>query len=483
MAETIQLGSDTGIQLRFALATGSRAQAELAEARFALTVGGIPAWGPATQADQHALAEATAWPLVDLLHGLARIWPWLMQEQGYPIDIQPLHPGKLMAAAETRWSDLPPVQAEAEEDRLFDFRQRHELSLMFRGLTLAPLWILREGQNALIWSPGLAREQRHAHLQIRRDLTAIGDGLCHVLRKSRAPRALRAQPRWAERHQRTRAHDLHIVTGLETDELRALTGDPGASDQALSEWFDEPAVNDPEQHPGELLMAARMTASTLGREQQSKLLCGLKALPAVTTPQLDRLTVRAPSSLSQDGPPYVQGYQLAQVLRKQLAIPDNAPSFPEQYPKGWGVHLGQIDIAAGIDAVAAWGPRHGPAVLINTDAHSRASTENGLRTTLAHEICHLLIDRANALPVAEVLGGQVPRWAEQRANAFAAELLLPRVPAARACREAADLIEAAAHLEREFRVSRELTMHQINNTDIGPRLSDSEKQRLERWAL
>jgi hypothetical protein len=198
MAESIQLGSDTGIQLRFALATGSRAQPELAEARFALTVGGIPVWGPATQADQQALAEATAWPLVDLLHGLARIWPWLMQEQGYPIDIHPLHPGKLMATAEARWSDLPPVQAEAEEDRLFDFRQRHDLSLLFRGLILAPLWILREGQNALIWSPGLAREQRHAHQQIRRDLTAIGDGLCQVLRDSRAPRALRALQGWAE---------------------------------------------------------------------------------------------------------------------------------------------------------------------------------------------------------------------------------------------------------------------------------------------
>lgn len=483
MAETIRLGSDTGIQLCFALATGSRAQPELAEARFALTVSGIPVWGPAAQADQDALGDATAWPLVDLLHGLARIWPWLMQEQGYPIDIHPLQLGKLMAAAEARWSDLTPVQAEAEEDRLFDFRQRHDLSLLFRGLTLPPLWILREGQNALIWSPGLPCEQRHPHQHLMRDLTTIGDGLCQVLRESRAPRALRAQQRWAERHQRARAHYLHIVTGLETAELRALTGDPGASDQALSAWFDVPTANDPGQHPGELLMAARMTASTLGPEHQRQLLCALKALPTVTTPQLDRLSVQAPSSLPHDEPPYVQGYQLAQWLRQQLAIPDNAPICPERYLNDWGVHLGWIDIAAGIDAVAAWGPRHGPAVLINTNAHSRASTENGLRTTQAHEICHLLIDRADALPVAEVLGGQVPRWAEQRANAFAAEFLLPRAQAARACREAVDLIEAAARLEREFRVSRELTMNQINNSDIGQSLSDSEKQRLARWAL
>ncbi|NCC37332.1 MAG: ImmA/IrrE family metallo-endopeptidase, partial [Chloroflexia bacterium] len=292
-----------------------------------------------------------------------------------------------------------------------------------------------------------------------------------------------AQQRWAERHQRARAHYLNIVTGLETDELRALTGNLEANDQALSAWFDEPAAKDLGQHPGELLMAARMTASTLGPEQQRKLLCALKALPSVTTPGLDRLSAQAPSSLTHDEPPYVQGYQLAQWLRQQLAIPDDAPICPERYLKDWGVHLDRINMAAGIDAVAAWGARHGPAVLVNIDAHSRASTENGLRTTLAHEICHLLIDRAEALPVAEVLGGQVPRWAEQRANAFAAELLLPRAQAARACREAADLIEAATHLERAFRVSRELTMNQINNSDIGQHLSDSDKQRLARWAL
>jgi len=220
MAETIQLGSDTGILLRLALASGPRVQRELAEARFALTVGGIPVWGPATLADQHALDEATAWPLVDLLHGLARIWPWLMYEQGYPIDVHPLHPGTLMPAAEARWTDLPPVQAEAEEDRLFDFRQRHDLSLLFRGLTLPPLWILREGQNALIWSPGLPREQRYAHQQLMRDLTAIGDGLCKVLRESRAPRALRAQQRWVERHQRTSAH--YLVPEREIDFSRQL---------------------------------------------------------------------------------------------------------------------------------------------------------------------------------------------------------------------------------------------------------------------
>lgn len=118
-----------------------------------------------------------------------------------------------------------------------------------------------------------------------------------------------------------------------------------------------------------------------------------------------------------------------------------------------------------------------------TYPRSRAWTNNGRRSALAHEICHLLIDRPHALPVAEVLGGQVPRWAEQRANAFAAELLLPRVQAERLCRQAADPVAAASRLEGDYQVSRKLTLHQIINSELGPSLSPSERQRLERWAL
>jgi len=39
---------------------------------------------------------------------------------------------------------------------------------------------------------------------------------------------------------------------------------------------------------------------------------------------------------------------------------------------------------------------------------------------------HLLVDRKGFLPLVEVFGGYAPKGAERRANAFAAELLLPR---------------------------------------------------------
>lgn len=60
----------------------------------------------------------------------------------------------------------------------------------------------------------------------------------------------------------------------------------------------------------------------------------------------------------------------------------------------------------------------------NNGTYSRYRT--GRRATLAHEICHLLVDRKDALPLVDVFGGQVDEEVEKRARAFVAELLLPQ---------------------------------------------------------
>lgn len=58
-------------------------------------------------------------------------------------------------------------------------------------------------------------------------------------------------------------------------------------------------------------------------------------------------------------------------------------------------------------------------------ASPRATTPWGERMVLAHELCHLLIDRHQARPLKILSGPWAPPLLERRANAFAAELLLP----------------------------------------------------------
>lgn len=487
MAETIRLGSDAGlgIELRFlpdapsdsdGSAASERVPNELAWAELQVAVQGQSIWYQ-QDTDQDEPRPVT-WTLVDLLHGLARIWPWLMVEESYPIPIEPEHPGRMMRAAENRWESEAQQTAELEEERLFDFRHRHDLSLLMRGIFLPPLWFLREGNDCLIWSPELGAGIRQSMEEIGQILTQLGDGISQQVATSQSSRAIQAVTRWHARHDVLSALYLQLATGLDEAELKELTDADEAAQQA--EYFGLTGSLEPIPRGNELLLAARMTANYLPPSDQKALLARIKSIPPGVAPELDGLTAEVPRPSAQQEP-HQQGYELARWLRDQLGMRADDRADPERLLQDWGVVVEGEKIDAGLDAVAVWGTQHGPAVLLNTHERSRASSQNGRRTTLAHEICHLLVDRSRALPAAEVLGGQAPRYAEKRANAFAAEWLLPRSEAERVCRAASDVIEAAKQLERDFTVSRRVVYHQISNSALGDTLTHPERKRLEAW--
>jgi len=72
-------------------------------------------------------------------------------------------------------------------------------------------------------------------------------------------------------------------------------------------------------------------------------------------------------------------------------------------------------------------PAYAPLILLNLSCGD-ASGVSGRRVTLAHELCHLLFDRAGLRSLARFEGGAAAdsdRFIEMRANAFAVELLVP----------------------------------------------------------
>lgn len=132
------------------------------------------------------------------------------------------------------------------------------------------------------------------------------------------------------------------------------------------------------------------------------------------------------------------------------------------------VGLENVDLQTQLlDAVCCWGPRHGPAVLINASGE-HASTEPGRRATLAHELCHLLVDRSSALPLAEVYGGHTYKDVEARANAFAAELLLPKHAAVKLARNATNADDYLRAAIGRYGVSREVAAWQLRNSGDMP---------------
>lgn len=122
---------------------------------------------------------------------------------------------------------------------------------------------------------------------------------------------------------------------------------------------------------------------------------------------------------------YEQGYRLAENVRAALGNADG-PIDVERLLTDCGVGITEIELSdALVDGASVCDEKHGPVVIVNQRS-DRASTEWGRRMTLAHELCHLLFDRDAARPLALVSGPWAPPGLERQANAFAAELLLPR---------------------------------------------------------
>lgn len=484
-AQCISGGQASGLSwhCQFAPVT-SRHPSDHCWAVLSVYVQGQIVWGFESQPPS---VHSHSWTLVDFLNGLARIWPWLAYEEGYPIDIQPADLSKMMADAEQHWQDLPEHQVEAEDDKLYDFRQRHDLSLLLRGLNRPPLWLLREGHACQVWSPTLTKPVYVRHSQVIESLEALGDALAeHITNHGSGQlhsRAQHALDRWCNRQSHVDSVWVTTVTGLTHDELNALQFQAGKNHPAMKALLNgrSVAVNSSAfATANELQMAARMSRDKLDTAAQWSLLQQIHAIPNVPTERLDQLSQLAPQP---DGSkaPYEQGYELANWLRAHMGIGPDQTADPRAILTGLGISPQTTTIPGAIDAVAVWGANHGPAILLNLYSASRASTPNGLRTTLAHEICHLLIDRNGALPVAEILGGQVARKAEQRANAFAAELLLPRSSAASVVQSSATLADALGQIQNQFQVSREVVSHQIANSGA-KNLSDVERRQLNAWA-
>ena len=127
------------------------------------------------------------------------------------------------------------------------------------------------------------------------------------------------------------------------------------------------------------------------------------------------------------GIPYRDGDDFAAELLESLAGPHTGPRADiQEICKRLDIAIVDTSLETDtIRGVAIAGEGFSPRILVNRN-HPFNSNESGRRFTIAHELCHILFDRTRAKTIAHTSG----RWAnpgiEQRANAFAAYLLMPR---------------------------------------------------------
>lgn len=418
-----------------------------------LGLGDRTAWGGESDRGGEPGLE---WTWIDLLEFLGEVWPFLEWEEGYPLGLKPMTPSLIRIAAEDRWQDLPEARVEIEEEEIYGFEETHDLARSFKGARVPSVFLLREGRR--MWISTREQSILRPFDETMETLSNLGNVIANRLEGLSDGRSTAAINMWKTRRDHSRQRLAEIATRLPAEVLRALG--------SLDGVFELP--------PGgfectELLAAARMTEGQLSNTSLKAIFDSIRHIPrASQTAELDKLSQEAERLINESGKvkPYDQGYFLADWLGRVLKLMHlDYPYEPSEILKHMGVSIHSIEIPEqNIDAIACWGPRHGPAVIVNAQGvHSQE--EKGQRSTLAHEICHLLIDRTGALPLAEILNGSAPHNVEARAKAFAAELLLPRNLAYDRVVNASDPEDAVNEL-RSAGLSKEIIAWQVRNADF-----------------
>lgn len=419
--------------------------------------------------------EPFDWSWFDLFEYLTNYWPWLIFEQHYPIPVNPLYPGMLLQEAERRWQDLSDALVDDEETKVYAFSERHDLAMALKGAFFPSVVIMRQGKDCLISLAALKKTYVRPFEEVIETLESVGNFLADIISKGESAYADQVLKKWGERNEVTNEKKVDILSGMEPSIRKRLEG----GNDPLKYW--EAKDND-----SELLAVARMTSVVFSQDVQATLIQKIRAIGLRETDNLDAISERAAVVVDQSLRPYEQGYLLAEWLRDELNIDARREVDPQRILAEWNIEIQKVELpssAANMDAVAAWGTHHGPVILLNNSDGARCSHAFGERATLAHEICHLLVDREGGLPMAEVLGGMTPKALEQRAGAFAAEFLLPRSLAIEALRESDSVLSAIDILTKDFKVSKEVAAWQIYNSDEMQTLDPLDQDELARIVL
>jgi hypothetical protein len=362
----------------------------------------------------------------DLLSYLTEFWQPLMLRQTYPIPVAIERPSQLRPEAERLWGDLPEDQAEEQEDAVAAFEDAHNLARCFGGqFDLPPLWIFRHGPNFIVQASD--RMIRVRFWPTMEALIAVGNSIATRLANIQGNKWARLIERWHDRDSGEPDRLLAWATGQSRDAAASLLGTgiltSGASVKAIANDDDE------------LRIAARMSGA-LPVHEIERLLGYAAAVDARATPELDALAREAVAVLTPDVRerlPFEQGVEVARWLREKLGLGLFLRAEPLQLLLSHRVFVKFEKLGLpNLDALAIWGRRHGPGVLMNLDSRRLALTSRidaarsgAARITVAHELCHLLLDRDQALGVVDMVNSRMALATEQRARAFAAAFMLP----------------------------------------------------------
>jgi Zn-dependent peptidase ImmA (M78 family) len=409
-------------------------------ASITLLIDGTPSW-PISGED----TDEFEWFADELLSHLTECWKPLILRQTYPIAVQPERPSFLAAEATKRWAALSEALVESEQKEVSAFEDVHNLANAFGGISgLLPLWFLRD-QNRMV----IDTQERMWQVPFKAAidaLTAAGDVIAERLRESKNSKWEKLLGAWKVREKGDPTLLLALTIGRDRATAATLLDEKIL--EAPASLADAANDND------ELRIAARM-AGPLPLNQIRKVIDTVRTCHLFRAPSLTDSSAAALDFLNSETlrvvRPHVQGDELAKWFRRYLNVSPSKAVDIFSVLKSQGIDCRIIDFGfAALYAIAVWGAKYGPAVLLNGDQTRIASMftsiwqRGAIRVNAAHELCHLLVDSRHGFSAVDVLGGRMPPRIEQRAKAFAAEFLLPNSEAGAVWRAAGSPIEIDA---------------------------------------
>jgi len=401
--------------------------------------------------EQGEVLMGAHWYLLPTLEWLVENWDPLFHEERLPF--AELSDDASRAARESQRRAFNPagdVDWDAA-DRVYEWRSRHSIRTAAEGGLFPDLWFRRWREEfeiavGLSRVPGTPNHFRYVAEGVWRvDVEAAADALFNVV-SAASTYLLSLRP------SSTRLLDLQARAATLTDgEKRYL---------ARFAWLsgynaDLSIFNALWKQVDEVLAAADadVRGESLGQARKGQLvLSGAKValLFGSASPTLTEADVATLTALS------VHRSRQPATLPSELGLPvdDYARLTPGEEGSDWGEEVygqfvaGKYDDEQFVDIerwLADWQVDtreiqledrklrgvslidvSGRATIALNQLFERGSSGGTRRFTLAHELAHLLLDRDQGLGLAITSGPWAPRSVEQRANAFAAALLMPR---------------------------------------------------------
>ena len=464
----------------------------------------VNGWNLCTHLEEGERVESAHWYLLPLLEWFVHQWNPLLHEERLPCE-----------AADEAWTGLrgtrfpPPALDEGQESdwesAWHGWWSRHAIRAAREG-GVFPDVIFRRFQDSIEISWGDSRSQgvpdhvsfaqrpgavRFEPKRVAEPLYDALEGAAAYL-SSVAPHSNRiADLKRTIRRVRTPHKDSRVMwlAGLGVDKVSVRQGWNRFKRQIAMFPKPQQSVLLATSGNSQLVVegschAALMFGSMAPNVAKSDVMVLAESLLRLTSPEGDPETMasrcRAEPIGNSDESPWQQGYALAEELQNDLdGRVDGERVDVEAILDHLGVEVTDANLSDGaIRGVAIAGPRHRSGIVWNRNNHFNADAR-GLRFTLAHELCHLLFDRSAGQRLAVASGPWAPPSLEQRANAFAAMLLMPTETVRTlvvGMTEPVDTAQGVSSVARRLETGFPATLWHLRNLGF---VDDSSMQRIE----